>query len=237
MNINNTGGVTPSVNWTVLVSFTVANGVTFNGGNLTHTFTGAFTNNGTVTSSGTIRFAPAVMVPVKLSGTDFTSTGTVDFSGSGLIIFTGTPTSLQDVIISNANTAGITPISAWNVNGNFTISSNAKYNAGSYSHIVGGNLTSNGTLNGETSTFTLTSGTCLLNGSPETEFNHLVITGTTFANTAFKVTGNFSNNGTFDGSNGTLVMSGGNNTFIDGTTSPTAIQHLIINKSGGASVL
>lgn len=154
LNINNTGGVNPSVGWTVLYSLTIGNGASFNGGISTHNLLGNVTNNGTITSSGRLNFIPSATATVNL-GNNLSSTGTVVFGGAGAMTLTGIPDSLTDVIISNTNAAGITPPSGWTVARNLTINSGAIFNAGNYSYQVGGNLLSNGTLNSGGSTFTL----------------------------------------------------------------------------------
>ncbi|MEJ7914015.1 MAG: hypothetical protein WKF70_12725, partial [Chitinophagaceae bacterium] len=170
VNINNTSGVTASASWTVLVSFVVGSGATFNGGVSTHNFNGAFTNNGTVTSEGTLNLNPAFAAGIKLSGTGFSSTGLVVFGGAGAATITGAPAVLTNVTIANTHSSGITPPSGWTVGGKFTINSNAVFNAGSFSYTVGGNIESDGTLNGGTSTFTMTSAAGDLSGSPLTTF-------------------------------------------------------------------
>jgi hypothetical protein len=155
LNINNTGGVNPSVGWTVLYGLTIGNGASFNGGASIHNLMGAVTNNGTITSSGRLNFTPATAATVNL-GTQFSSTGTVAFSGAGALTLAGTPGNLNNVIISNTNAAGITPSSAWVMGGILTINSGALLHAGNYTHQLGGNLMNNGTIDCGTSTFTLT---------------------------------------------------------------------------------
>lgn len=154
LNINNTGGVNPSVGWTVLYSLTVGSGASFNGGVSTHNLLGNVTNNGTITSSGRLNFIPSSTATVNL-GNNLSSTGTVVFGGAGAMTLTGTPDSLTNVIISNTNAAGITPPSGWTIAGSLTINSGAIFNAGNYSYQVGGNLLNSGTLNSGGSTFTL----------------------------------------------------------------------------------
>ncbi|MEO6228754.1 MAG: hypothetical protein ABIP10_01440 [Ferruginibacter sp.] len=154
LNINNTGGINPSVGWNILYSLTIGSGASFNGGNSTHNLLGTLTNNGTITSSGTFNFIPASAATLNL-GTNFTSTGIVNFGGAGAITLAGTPAAFHDVLISNTNGAGISPVSAWNLSNNFTINSGSIFNAGSYTHLIGGNITNNGTLNSGTSTFKL----------------------------------------------------------------------------------
>jgi hypothetical protein len=235
LNVNNTAGVNPSVNWTIFTSFTIGSGGVFNGGNLTHTIVGSFTNNGTVTSSGTLTFSPTTAVTVNV-GSGLSSTGTIRFAGSGAITMAGTPAALQNVIISNTNAGGFTPSSGWTVNGNFSIASNAIFNAGSLAYTVAGDVESDGTLNGGASTFTLNAAAGLLSGSPGTTFHHLVLTGNITANSDFQVDGNFTDNGTFDASVGQLTMTGGATTTISGAASPLAIAQLGVEKTYGVPV-
>ncbi len=238
LNINNTAGINPSVDWLVVGNMTIGNGASFNGGISRHTVRGDFTNNGNVTSEGTMNFSPSTgtSVTVKLAGTAYTSTGTTTFANQGQITVSGTPTSLQDVRITNTHSSGVTPASGWNIGGDFVIGSSSIFNAGSYSYTVGGNIESNGTLNGGSSTFTMTADGGLLTGSPNTTFNNFVIADSVASNSDYNVAGNFTNNGGYDGSGGTLIMTGSNNTTIGGTASPNNISLLTIAKTSGATV-
>ncbi|RWW91745.1 beta strand repeat-containing protein, partial [Flavobacterium cerinum] len=176
LNINNTGGVNASVGWTILYALTVGSGASFNGGNSTHNILGSATNNGTITSSGTLNFIPATATTINL-GTAFSSTGTVVFGGAGAMTLAGSPTSFRNVVITNTNAAGITPSSVWTITNNFSINSGAILNAGSYSHLVAGNISNNGTLNGNTSTFTL-NGAAVQNIYSLSPFNNLTVSNT-----------------------------------------------------------
>jgi hypothetical protein len=173
LNINNTGGISPSVGWTILYSLTVGSGASFNGGISTHNILGAVTNNGTITSSGTLNFIPSSARTLSL-GSNFSSTGLVNFGGAGAITLAGTPGSFQDMLISNTNAAGITPSSAWNITNKFTVNSGSIFNAGNYTYLVGGNILNSGTINGGTSTFTL-NGTGTQNVYTLSAFNNLTI--------------------------------------------------------------
>ncbi|WP_207496549.1 hypothetical protein [Aridibaculum aurantiacum] len=231
LNINNTAGVNPSVNWRVLVAFNVNSGGIFNGGASTHTISGAFTNNGTVTSSGELIFNPSVARTITLSGTNFSSTGTVQFGGTAALTVAGTPTTLTNVVISN--TVGVTTTVGWNVQGNFLIYNNGRFNAGARSYTVGGNFSSDGTLDGGTSTFTLTSASGILDGSTNTTFYDLVITGNIASKADFNVARNFTNNGTYDGSIGVLTMTGSEPSIIGGSATILPMSQLAIEKASG----
>ncbi|MEQ1642209.1 MAG: hypothetical protein ABL959_02040 [Pyrinomonadaceae bacterium] len=173
ININNTGGVTASVGWTVLYAMTVGSGATFDGGISTHNFTGSLTNNGAITSEGVLNFIPATAKTIGL-GSSFTSTGLVNFGGAGAITLTGSAANFNDLQISNTNAAGITPGSGWMIANDLNVGSGSTFNAGSYTHNIGGNISNNGTLNTSTSTF-------VMNGSDTQDifspsaFNNLTI--------------------------------------------------------------
>ncbi|WP_349318552.1 hypothetical protein [Chitinophaga sp. MM2321] len=232
LNVNNTAGINPSVGWNILVAFNIAAGASFNGGISTHNIRSSFTNNGIVTSTGTLNFNPATAQNIQLQGTSFSSTGTVIFGGAAALNVTGTPTSVNDVVI--ANTAGVTPAAGWNIAGDFYINGSAIFNAGANTFTVGGDLESNGTLNGGTSTFTLTSADGALAGSPGTTFYNLAIIGNTAAQANFNVAHNFSNNGSFDATNATMVMIGSSPSLVSGTASPFNLAQLEIQKASGA---
>ncbi|WP_299818698.1 T9SS type A sorting domain-containing protein [uncultured Pontibacter sp.] len=121
VTISNIGGVTTSVNWTVLGSFVVMPGAKFHGGSFTHNFATAFTNLGTVTSSGILNFEPLHLdqksdgilmtsFPFNM-GTDSTSllsTGTVRFGGDRLILLAGAiPSKFNNLIVANTHPYGI----------------------------------------------------------------------------------------------------------------------------------
>lgn len=175
LNINNTGGVTASVPWRIYGDLTIGAGATFNAGNFTDTISGNVTNNGTILSSGTLFFLPTTNVTLALGTNKLTSTGTLRFGGPGLLTITGTPTTVTDIIISNTNASGVTLPSGWTINGNFVIRSSAVFNASSYNYTVGGNIESNGTLNGGTSTFIMNSANAEISANSTTFFNNFTI--------------------------------------------------------------
>jgi hypothetical protein len=173
LNINNTGGINPSVGWTVNYDMTVGSGGVFNGGISTHNLLGSLTNSGTITSSGRLNFTPATAATVNV-GSNFSSTGTVNFGGAGAIAIAGTPTSLYNVVINNTNAAGVTPAGNWTLANNFTINSGAIFNAGANTYNVGGNILNNGTFNRGTSTFVL-NGSVTQTISSAAAFNNLTL--------------------------------------------------------------
>ncbi|RYE24600.1 MAG: T9SS type A sorting domain-containing protein, partial [Sphingobacteriales bacterium] len=152
LNVNNTGGITASVGYTILSGLSVGAGATFNGGVSTHIINGFLTNNGTITSSGTINFVPATATAINM-GTGFSSTGTVLFGGTGQIALSGTPISFNNVTISNSNVAGVSPSSNWLLTNNFTVNNGSVFNAGSHVYSIAGVLNNRGVINKGTSSF------------------------------------------------------------------------------------
>lgn len=165
LNINNTGGVYPSVGWTIAYGLTVGSGGFFHGGNSTHNILGFLTNNGTITSNGTLNFLPASTTIANI-GSNFTSTGTVNFAGTGALSIPGSAGSFNNVIISNTNAAGISSSANWNIANKISIEAGAIFNAGSKAYTVGGDFLQTGTFNSQTSTFTF-------NGSATQSINAL----------------------------------------------------------------
>ena len=236
LNINNTAGLNPTTGATVFVALNIGSGAILNAGNSTHNIYGSFTNAGTVTSTGTLNFVPVAPKTIALGSSGFSSDGIVNFGGTGQITITGTPDSINTVIISNTNVAGISPSSDWKIDSNFVVTENAIFNAGSHTYTINGNIESEGTLNGETSTFITTSDDAELSVGSESVFNHFTNTGFLTPQTDFNVAGNFTNNGTYDGSVGVLIMTGNANASIGGTTVPSPIAQLTIQKLSNAVV-
>ncbi|MES2649018.1 MAG: BNR-repeat neuraminidase N-terminal domain-containing protein [Bacteroidota bacterium] len=147
LNINNTGGITPSVGWVIAYGLTVGNGSSFNAGNFTHTILGNVANNGIITSSGTLNLLPTAAATLNLG--NFTSTGTVVFGGAGAITMAGGAANFYDVIVSNTNTAGLTPSADWNISRNLVINNGSTLHANTFNFTVGGNMTNNGRLDGD----------------------------------------------------------------------------------------
>jgi hypothetical protein len=237
VNINNTAAISPGVGWTVGGTFLVGTGSTFNGGAATHLFGGGFTNNGAVTSGGTLSFNPASAVTLKLRGTSFASSGDVVLGGSAPVVVTGGALSFTTLHIANTHPSGVTPATNWTVNGDLVIATGATLNGGvGLSHTVTGNWSDNGTFNGQSSTVTL-NGTAEISGIGSTVFNHVTFSGTNTATADFGVTGNFANNGTFDATGVTVTFSGSGSSSLGGSTTPTPFDTLVIGKDGAAVTL
>jgi hypothetical protein len=173
ININNTGGVNPSVGWTILYGLTVGSGASFNGGTSTHNFLGAVTNNGTITSNGMLNFIPSAATTVNL-GSNFSSTDRVYFGGAGAMTLLGTPVSFRNVNITNTNAAGITPPTDWTLTKDLTVASGSILNAGNHTYSVARNISNSGTINSGTSTFIL-NGTGTQNIYTVSPLNNLTI--------------------------------------------------------------
>ncbi|MEO7046928.1 MAG: hypothetical protein ABI091_16620, partial [Ferruginibacter sp.] len=236
LNVNNTAGIHSSVGGKIFVALNVNTGASLTVDNATYTIYGSLTNLGTVAGTGTIDFSPPTPKTIALGTSGFSNDGTVIFGGSGQITMTGKPDYFNTVIISNSNSAGVSPSSNWNVDSNFVVTVNSIFNAGSYTYTVGGDIISDGSLNGNASTFITTDVAAEISASAETYFNHLTNNGTLTPQTDFNVLGNFTNNGTYDGSVGTLIMSGNSAATIGGTTSPSPIAQLTIQKTNNATV-
>ncbi len=173
LNVNNTGGVNPSIGWTIQSALNVGAGASFNCGPYTTNVAGNMTNNGIITTAGTFNFVPASTVSLNF-GTGFTSTGTVVFGNTGPTVISGTPESFRNVTVSNTNVAGIAPSSNWIMTGNFTVNSGATFNANTRSYTVGGNIKNLGTINKGTSLFTL-NGTGVQDISSASPFHNITI--------------------------------------------------------------
>ncbi|MBE7171972.1 MAG: hypothetical protein INR73_15405 [Williamsia sp.] len=236
LNINNTGGVTASVRWNVTVAMNISSGATFNGGGSTHNIYGSFTNNGTVTSSGTLNFLPTTAQTISLAGTAFTSTGMVQFGGSGPLGITGGAIAVFNTVIVS-NKAGVTPASNWTIGADFSIASNAIFNAGSYTYAVGGDIESSGTLNGGTSSFTMSASPGTIDGSPATTFYDFTITGDITANADFNISHNYVNNNLFTANPGTVVFTGTTTSTLSGTALTYPLAQFDVRKSNNASVV
>ncbi|MBI5214479.1 MAG: hypothetical protein HY960_01865, partial [Ignavibacteriae bacterium] len=239
VTINNTGGILAATDWTVGGVFTVNAGASFDGGSRSHTFSGDFMNDGTVSSNGTITFNPSGSVTVKLLGTSFTNNGTTVFGGSGFISITGGTPSLHDVTISNTNVAGVSQTTNWTLSGNVRINNGSTFYGGSALTLtVNQNVLNDGTFEGGTSTVVLNNSIeGNISGSGSSIFNNLTINGVIIAYQDFSVKKDFTNNGTFDGTGINISVIGSGSSIFGGTTTPTPVDHLIIQKTSSTATL
>ncbi len=235
VNINNTAGITAIQPWTVVVAMSVGAGATFDGGGLTHTILGNFTNNGTVVNNGgTFNFSPSTAKTINF-GSTFSSTGGVVFAGAGAITIAGAGTpQFGTVLISNTNAAGITPSSNWDVSGAFTVQPGAIFHGGAALTLTLLDAISvNGTFEGGTSTV-LINDVGDIGGVGDITFYHLTLNSTTSALIDFNVSGNLIHNGTFDPSDYTVTFTGTGISNISGTATPVYFNVLELDKTAAA---
>ncbi|MDQ3111219.1 MAG: T9SS type A sorting domain-containing protein, partial [Bacteroidota bacterium] len=244
LNINNTAGITPSVPWTVYFACNIAAGASFNGGALTHTFYGNFINNGTVTSSGELRFLPSPpfssAATIKLDGVSFVSTGKVIFGGTSPITITNVNPAFYIVSVTNTNVAGINPPTGWTITNELFISNGATFNGGSaISHTLAGNVTNNGTLNGQTSTITFTGTPAEINGLGDYDFYNLTIAASAdlVLNRAINISRNLVVDGLFTTDGRPVMFDGTTASVISGLAGSVTFDNLEQNKTAATTTL
>ncbi|MEJ8757648.1 T9SS type A sorting domain-containing protein [Pontibacter sp. H259] len=155
VKIANIGGVTTSVNWLIGGMLYVYSGAKFHGGSYTHTFSTGISNEGLITSSGTLHLNPInqgieSILKTKpyypfllgMSPTAFQSTGTLRIGGTEMLALLGfVPGVLNNVIIDNTHPAGVkgtsisdalklTLHSNWDIKGNLSIAQGTTFNPG-----------------------------------------------------------------------------------------------------------
>lgn len=244
VNINNTAGIAPSVPWTVFVALNIASGAAFNGGSLTHTFYGDFTNNGTFTSDGLIRFIPTAPyssgATITLDGTEFTSTGSVEFGGSVPLTIVDNGPNYNDITISNTHSSGITFTNGIYVPDNLFIAENATLNGGtSQTYTFNYSFTNNGTFEGETSTAVFNGTPSIIKGSGTYNFNNLTIdiASELQLHQEINIAGDFINNATFSPLGRTVTFNGNTSSTIGGLTTPAIFDDIEQNKTSGTTTL
>lgn len=242
VNINNTAGITPSVPWTVYFNFNVAAGASFNGGALTHTFFGNFTNNGTVTSSGELKFTPmlpfSAAATVQLDGTSFVSTGKVTFGGSSAITIVNTAPSFYIVSVTNTSAGGVTAPSAWTIDNELHIGANAIFHAGAaFNHTIVGSITNNGTLNGQTSTITFNTSGSYINGLGANNFYNLTIgaSATLTLNNNISISKDLVADGVFFNAGRTVRFNGTSNSTISGSAGSLTLDNMEQDKTSAVT--
>jgi fibronectin-binding autotransporter adhesin len=243
LNINNTAGVTPSVPWSVFVAFNVASGAIFDGGPLTHTFYGNFTNNGTVLSSGKLKFTPgapfSASATITLDGVSFNSTGEVEFAGTGPITILQNSPILNVVNITNSHSSGITAPGSWLIADELRISSSSIFNAGTSTHVISGTMLNNGMLNGQTSTISFDGSQAEINGLGTYNFNNLKIasTGNLTLNRSVNILKNFILDGVFNGDGRTVNFTGTTASAISGSAGSVTFGDVEQSKTGVVTTL
>ncbi|MEO6035810.1 MAG: hypothetical protein ABIQ35_11190, partial [Verrucomicrobiota bacterium] len=212
-------------------AFKVGPGASFNGGSVTHTFYNSFTNNGTVTSSGFLQFLPSTPVNLSFGGTAFSSTGTVRLGGTGLITLAGIAPSLGELQIANTHPSGVTAHTNLTIAAGLVVNAGCTFSAGAgLTHTLEGKISNEGVIDGQSSTV-LQNGATEISGNGSTTFNHLGLSGTVFALSDFNISGNFTNNGAFDGTGATIRFTGSSASSIAGS-SPPLFDSLEIAKTG-----
>jgi hypothetical protein len=151
LTLSGTASATGVVGLAVSGNIDIQTSSTFSAGAFTHTVGGTWTNSGTFVSTGS----------------------TVNFNGSNSASISSS--NFNHVIFSGAGTK--TATGALSISGNTTISNN--FNAGSFTHTLGGDLTNNGSFTPGTSTILFNGSSAQnLNGSTVTTFNNLTMNGT-----------------------------------------------------------
>lgn len=245
ININNSdpAGISMSSPWTVAVACNIASGSTVNFGSLTHTFLGNFTNNGTVTSSGELRFTPVFSgstVTLDATGGSFTSTGKVVFGGTYALAIADNTPAFNNVDITNTNSATVTAPNNWTIGQDMLIQSGATFNGGiATSHTISGNLTNNGTLIGNTSTITFTGSPAYIDGVGSATYNNLTIaTGADLTlNKSISISGNLVVDGNFITTGRVVTFTGTNPSTISGAAGLVTFDDLDQNKTNSTTTL
>jgi len=132
-----------------------------------------------LSGSGT-KTLPASVLPIngnfENNGISVNSTGnTLTFSGSTAQYIGGTTTSTFNNLTFNNTSSGVTFNIDETVNGAFTMNTNAKVTAGSYTHTIGGNFANSGTFTAGTSTIILSGAAQTVTGTAI--FNNLTLSG------------------------------------------------------------
>jgi hypothetical protein len=244
VNINNTAGITASVPWSVFIGFNVANGASFHGGAHAHRFYGQFTNNGTVSSDGLLKFTPgapySASATIKLDGVSFESTGEVEFGGTAPITIQQNAPQFNIVNVSNSNVAGVTAPSSWTISDQLLVGNNSTFKVGtSTTLLVNGSITNNGTIDGQTSVLRMDGSPSEINGTGTNNFHHFVVESAAdlTLNASVNVYGNMVVDGTFNGDGRTVAFKGVSNSTISGSASSIVFGDLEQNKTSGYTAL
>ncbi|MBR9861555.1 T9SS type A sorting domain-containing protein [bacterium] len=244
VNINNTGGISPSQSWTIYGDFNIGSGATFNAGALTHNFYGDFDNQGSIYSSGKLNFVPgspySSAVTITMDGDSFNSSGEVEFGGSAEITLAQTNPVLATVTISNTNSAGVEATGDWSIADNLEISSGAEFKAGTTTtHSITGDLVNNGTLSGQTSLIIFVGDTSSIAGVGTNNFEDLTIDTNTYLtlNNEINILRNFLLHGTLNAPGRTISFTGNTEGSIGGAVDTVYFEDLRVNKSGNTATL
>ncbi|HTF03573.1 MAG TPA: T9SS type A sorting domain-containing protein, partial [Bacteroidia bacterium] len=244
VNINNTAGISPSVPWTVYFACNIAAGASFHGGSLTHTFYGNFINNGTVTSSGELRFVPttpfSAAATIQLDGISFVSTGKVTFGGTSPITIVNTAPGLNIVAVTNTAAAGVTAPSGWTIDDELQIGNGATFHAGSgITHTIMRSISNNGTLDGQTSTVVFADTSAVINGLGTNNFYNLTIASTSdlVINSNISISKNFVVDGVFSSTGRNVRFNGTTTSTISGLAGSLTLDNLEQDKTASTTTL
>ena len=162
---------------------------------------------------------------LEVGGNIVASSGTLTPGTSSTVILDGSAAQAIPAAISTfyhltltKTSSTATPAAALTVNGNLTIGTTTSFNAGSFSHVLKGNLSNSGTLTASTSTFTL-SGSALqsIGGASATTFNSLTLNNAA----GFKLN--------------KAINVGGTITLTSGVLATDSVNALTINSTGTLS--
>lgn len=186
----------------------------------------------TVVGSGSINIAGNLLY--SSSGITFTSPFQTIFDGSGAQSISGGGTANFNGGLQVNKSAGTLTLSQnISIQNGLTLTSGT-IDFGSNTVSLSGNLSNNATLTAGASTLTITGATSV--SGVTTTLNNLTVTGTGnfTAPATLNLTGNFTNNGTFNASTGNLVFNGSAGQTIGGSTN-TSFYDITTNNSVSVS--
>jgi len=229
---SSTGRITVSSGTLDLSTFTANRGTTVAGGILT------VSNGATLRIGGTDSVANYLTYTLGASGTVeyYGNNQTIAARTYGNLVFSGTSGTVVKTLIakaftvagnfttsvSTASSLSFTAAAIITFTGNINIGAATTFYAGSFSHPAIGNWVNNGTVEGNTSTFTCSGTSKSFSGSGTYNFNNLTISGagyTGLATTNISVNGNLvtSGSGTFTHIAGGVLTMSGTSKAITGT--------------------
>lgn len=202
-------------------------------GSLTLSGTGSFTKGvvggGSLNIRGNLTFNNAgitLNVP-SANQVIFNGAGSQSINGGGTATFNG---GLQ----VNKSAGTLTLSQNLTVQNGLTLTSGT-FDLGTNTLSLSGNLNNNATLTPSTSTVSIISGSTTIGGSSSTTFSNLIITasGSLTSPSSLSISGNFTNNGTFNANNGTVTFSGSSAQSIAGTAT---FNNINCNNAAGVNI-
>jgi len=237
-NNTHTNGVALGANVTttnVIGSITVESGTLTNDPSTPRTIAGNAGKTFQVNSGATVKLYGTVGFPTGFGTNTLSSGSTFEYAGTTQTI-SSTPTYHNLTLSSSSGSTTKTLAAATDINGVLTTGSSTTLDAAGYTMNVGGNFINNGTFTHNNNTL-IFDGTTTISGSSTNTFKHLTISGTLTAPSAatFNVTGDFTNNGTFNNNSGVVVFNGSSAQTIYGS-STSAFYDLTISNTSGVSL-